>query len=479
MCRSVRWKPPWREPHSGQLVLWAAVMLGVAIGARADDWPMAGHDPARTGCSGEYLVGPFEYEWVAHFDQKITFAQLIVHRGAGYVGTLHGRVIRVDLRTGKAAWQTPVAGAVLGSVAAEGKRIFAADHGGRLTALDAETGKVLWTYDGGAPSVAHVLAIDGTVVYTDLKGRCHAVAAETGRRVWAFDAGTMILHSPACDGSRVFFASEAMTLHAVSLAKGAKLWEARLLGMSLKEGWPVVSTRTNTVMVSVMPLPNRATQPVRDLQIHKLPRPGTPAEHQAMQDRILAAIRRTQGAQVHWFLDTETGEEKFVAPMLYNCGRWATMAPACVDPNGNFVGMFMYPPARPLDRWQYRCTHQGTFSAKTGRLVGPYFTMGHAGWDEYAAHTLAGRTVFHNHWGMVWVQDMDAPPAARRRSAWQIDMPGHYLVNERKRREGGYPGWGGAMQNGSNGVSIAGGRVYCVSSSHIACAAGRRKGGAR
>ncbi|MGB2824252.1 MAG: PQQ-binding-like beta-propeller repeat protein, partial [Phycisphaerae bacterium] len=408
-----------------------------------------------------------------------TFAQLIVHRGAGYVGTLSGKVIRVDLATGKAVWQAPVGGPVLGSVAAAGERVFAADYGGKLTAMDTKTGKVLWTYDGGAPSVAHVLAIDGKVIHTDLKGRCHAVAAETGKALWTFDAGTMILHSPASDGRRVFFGSEAMRLYALDLAGGKKLWEAQLLGMSLKEGWPVVSTKSGTVMVSVMPLPNRAIQPVRDLQIHRLPRPRDPAEHEAMQEKILAAIRKTKGAQVHWFLDSETGREKFVAPMLYNCGRWATMAPACVDPNGDFVGMFMYPPSRPMDRWQYLCTHQGTFSAETGRLIGPYFTMGHAGWDEYAAHTLAGRTIFHNHWGMVWVQDMDSPAARGRGGSWQIDMPGHYLVNERTRREGGYPGWGGAMQNGSNGVSIAGGRVYCISSSHIACAAGRLKGGMR
>ena len=35
------------------------VLLGCALFVQADDWPMAGHDPMRTGCSKEYLGGPF------------------------------------------------------------------------------------------------------------------------------------------------------------------------------------------------------------------------------------------------------------------------------------------------------------------------------------------------------------------------------------------------------------------------------------
>jgi hypothetical protein len=162
-------------------------------------------------------------------------------------------------------------------------------------------------------------------------------------------------------------------------------------------------------------------------------------------------------------------DERYRAPILYNFGRWAPFPPPCVDPNGNFVSSLFYPPQKPQDRPQYGCTYVGTFDARTGHLLPPPYVIGISGWDEHFALTLAGRTVFRNHWSNIGAREMDG------RGAWSLDMPGHYLSGSRK--EGGYPGWmGGAMQNGSNGVSIAGGRVYCFSASHLAAAKARVKG---
>lgn len=463
-----------RKASIALLFSWSTIAAG-ALGASPSDWPMAGHDPQRTGCSPNYVVGPFEYDWVKYYDEKVIFAQLVTWGDRGFFPTLHGSVFCIDLSTGGVVWKTKTGAPMMGSAATDGRSVYAVGTDGTLTALDAADGKERWRFRGGEGSVAHVLLVNGAVVYTDMGGSCYAVDAGSGGRLWGFDAGAMILHSPASDGKRVFFGTEAAKAFALDLKTGRKLWEKQLFGASFKEGWPVVSAPSKTVMFTLMPLQRWGAEPwgkvkLNGLPINKIPQPKSAAEHRAMQDLIVEAIKTSPGGQVHWFLDTETGKERYVAPLLYNKGRWACMSPACVDPQGNFVIGFGYPPSRPQQRNpQYRCYHVGTFDARMGRLIPPYHTIGESGWDEHYSLTLAGRTVFRNHWSVVAVQDMDG------KGYRTIFTPGH--VSYGTRPEGPYPGsMGWKFQNGNNGLSVGGnGNVFAVYSSYVCRVTGQLK----
>ena len=161
---------------------------------------------------------------------------------------------------------------------------------------------------------------------------------------------------------------------------------------------------------------------------------------------------------------------------MFNFGRWATPAPPCVDPNGNWVpATFFYVPPKPREKGQYGCTYAATLEAATGRLMPPPFLIGISGWDEYASVTLAGRTVFRDHWSNMAVKDMDEAPG---KSRWGLDMPGFYMAQSRRNAEGAYPGsMGLAMQSGAACMSMSGSRVYNIGSSWVCCAEGKLKGG--
>jgi outer membrane protein assembly factor BamB len=126
-----------------------------------------------------------------------------------------GKVVAVELDTGKVKWRQEVPGGVLSAVAVRaGLAIFTATDG-KVRAWDAFTGQEKWAYDAKAPFFAGVAVTDTTVYAADLEGVVHALDLADGKKQWALDlaadpavkAAGPVYGSPAVHRGRLYLAT--------------------------------------------------------------------------------------------------------------------------------------------------------------------------------------------------------------------------------------------------------------------------------
>ena len=159
-------------------------------------------------------------------------------------------------------WATPVSDFVEGTLATDGRRLFALTRDGVVHALDPETGQVLWRSEQRSGTLAagaaglFVRLVDGTVkrlagargtvrweaasgIVGDLPpvldgdrvlvaGRgMAALDAATGRVLWAAPTDPAVTALPVVVGARLFAGEEDGTLRCRDRATGLSLWTLR------------------------------------------------------------------------------------------------------------------------------------------------------------------------------------------------------------------------------------------------------------
>ena len=140
-----------------RLVLLGVVFL--AWRAAAEDWPMLGHDVARSGGTSTEVRPPFSRQWYRLFPDE-------------------------GLQSGV---QPVIAGG----------RVFLGTLGGVLHALDADTGQDVWTFKAAGPLLHAAAVAEGKVFFGCADGRIHAVNAANGQPVWSFRTGAAVWNAPA------------------------------------------------------------------------------------------------------------------------------------------------------------------------------------------------------------------------------------------------------------------------------------------
>jgi outer membrane protein assembly factor BamB len=161
-----------------------------------------------------------------------------------------------------AAWKTLLGEAVVGPLAADGRRVFVATRDGAVRALDALTGSVLWKAEGFPGRLS---ARDGVLLVRDESGavtslhprtgdvrwRCHtgvggalpalvdgdhvlvagrgvaSLRLETGALVWVDGAGAETTAPPAATTARLVTGEKDGTLRCRDRASGSSLWTLR------------------------------------------------------------------------------------------------------------------------------------------------------------------------------------------------------------------------------------------------------------
>ena len=108
--------------------------------------------------------------------------------GSAYVGTLAGRVLRLDVRTGGVRWSAEAAGDVKASLALSGPNVVVGDYAGHVTAFRRSDGRIAWQREspGGAcagPGASTPVAY-GRVFIGNVNGRVIALDEDTGEVAW-------------------------------------------------------------------------------------------------------------------------------------------------------------------------------------------------------------------------------------------------------------------------------------------------------
>jgi len=256
LCVGVIWSLFVPAPIEGYGVLAAPQATG-------NDWPMLGHDLARTGATPDQVDNPGSWRdmptlWVrdfASFDntgsnegsERIgSHVQPIVVAGVVYVPTLSNRLYALDAETGETLWvfDAGAPGTMPHSPAVVGGTVYVGSTNGRFYAVDAATGREVWFFQGGEGGFDASPAVIADTVYVGGRdGVFYALRTADGTPRWAYDVGAPVVNSAAVDeaGGRVYFGAEDMHVYALRLTGGSLVWRSeRLYGRSFGHYYPVL-----------------------------------------------------------------------------------------------------------------------------------------------------------------------------------------------------------------------------------------------
>jgi len=244
----------WTHGRRHVLSLVVGVSLCLTPSSRdafGTDWPQAGANAARTGCTSIAPRPPFRLAWVRAWENEVItpIAQPIVLGTTAYLGTENGRVHAVDLSSGRDRWTAEVSGAVCNALAGlrasssetETGWIYAATADGHVTCLDAATGAVVWSAAVSRRGfTAAPLLMDRRILIGNRDGVFYCLAADTGRLLWRRNVGTPIVQSAAGAAGRVVFADLSVKVWCLDAASGRVAWTAGPLPAERCGYWPVI-----------------------------------------------------------------------------------------------------------------------------------------------------------------------------------------------------------------------------------------------
>jgi len=407
-----------------------------------DSWSMLAHDPGRSGATPTEIRPPFERKWYRLFPDEGLLAgvQPIIANGKVFVGTMTGTLHAMDDAAGEDIWAFKTSGAILHTCAVDGNKVFFGNAEGKVYAVNVADGKLAWSVQTGAAVWNSPVVHQGVVVIGSRDGKVYAIDAGSGRVKWAAQTGGPLLSSPAVDAKagRVYVGSEDMRVYAFDLAGGRLLWcSKKLPGVSFRGYHPVVAP-DGSVMVTVTPsLSLDSFNPIlydmvkeifgdfaswrhtkeenarlRRENFELMREPGT---YEAQLDYIRKRLSEEPVYQTFFVLVAGTGQQKFVAPIVYAESMNGTGAPPVVTPDGKVIVKF-----RALLRSRYEhyspFLNVGYLDTSTGHITPIMDQTRTYGWhnslllvhDEQCQLVVAGRVLINTHQDNVNALDLDS-----------------------------------------------------------------------
>ncbi len=199
-----------------------------------DDWTLDGGGPERQQRGPEFPELPWKRAWVYNA-QGGMLATPLVRDSIAILGTLHGELQAVELRTGKRLGYEKVGGPVRGTPALNGTVVYvpiSTETRPSVLAVDVKGGRRVWQMTIG-PVEAPLLLYESRLYAATLEGRIVCLDAATGEEQWRFQIGTKaerkpIRSSPALVGSMLVVGSDAGLVVGLDAATGAQRWSMRM-----------------------------------------------------------------------------------------------------------------------------------------------------------------------------------------------------------------------------------------------------------
>lgn len=143
----------------------------------------------------------------------------LVVRDTLFAANYQGKIIAVDLRTGRLLWARDVS-TFTGLGAGRGN-VYVTDDKGNVLAFDQASGASVWKQDKlHARDLSAPIFLDGYIAVGDFQGYVHWLAAEDGRFVARYQVGGGAIRSRAvAAGGTLYIASQGGTLAALRLQK--------------------------------------------------------------------------------------------------------------------------------------------------------------------------------------------------------------------------------------------------------------------
>ena len=183
--------------HNHTRLITLVLALTITSIASAD-WPMPGHDPARSSWASRDKIEPA--------------LRPVWHRKIGpYIPS------RVQIVTVAATADVPA--------------LVLASTSRGLYSLDPADGRELWCYPTDVPIDQSPTVVGGVIYFGCTDKTVHALQAATGKRIWqTLSAGAAFDTNPVVAEGRVFIGCRDGYFYAFDAAKGSLVWSYRAEG---------------------------------------------------------------------------------------------------------------------------------------------------------------------------------------------------------------------------------------------------------
>ncbi len=180
----------------------------------------------RSGLDLPTMRLPLEVAWKLDVGGRILGAAAI-HGGKAFVGANGGKLIAVELKSGKPLWHVNLGADVRCSPAVADDLAYCGCENGEFHAIDINMGKNRWTFLAGGPVRASPVVQAGIVLFGANDHHLYALDRYTGKKLWAFRAGDYCVSvPPVVHGDRVFCAQWTERVFALDLTTGKELWRS-------------------------------------------------------------------------------------------------------------------------------------------------------------------------------------------------------------------------------------------------------------
>ncbi len=210
------------------------------------DWPLYGHDSARTRyLPAKHLDPPFGSSLWSFQAGKLLEFQPIVVRGRLYFMDKDGMFYALSTDKGKVEWKRRIGSLNASSPAYKDGRLFAVNlEPQQAVALEPHKhgSKVLWRHPLPGRSESSPLVHAGKVIFGCESGDIFALDEKNGKTKWTVHTGGAVKGSLAFDHGTLFADNYAGEIYAIDAGNGHVKWTAQTQGGGFLHGGGVYST---------------------------------------------------------------------------------------------------------------------------------------------------------------------------------------------------------------------------------------------
>lgn len=216
--------PAFRSAQSSFALLLCVLTVPSWSVAFANDWPMGRADATGSGSTADTLPADLDLLWEIKVDGLGFDAGPIIADGKVFCNDHDGRVLAIDLATGKEVWKRELETGFLATPAYRNGILYTADYDGVLRAMNAKDGTEIWQYDAELEIDASPNFYEGNILFTSQNGSLYSVS-EDGKLNWKYETGDQLQCGATLAGDRTFLGGCDAHLHVVNVKTGQKVGE--------------------------------------------------------------------------------------------------------------------------------------------------------------------------------------------------------------------------------------------------------------
>ena len=194
---------------------------GVDAPVDADDWALAGRDPAHTAAVPSHDGFEGEELWRFETPHPLSAAPAVAD-GQVFLGTGNDRVVALDSTSGDVLWEHRLTTVTVTTPAVTQDAVYVTVRDGLLLALGRHGGAELWDFQAGSGFFASPAVYRGVVYAGSWDGVLYAVDAQNGRLLWTFQADGSIVAPPAFQDDLMALATDDGLVYVLDLITGRK-----------------------------------------------------------------------------------------------------------------------------------------------------------------------------------------------------------------------------------------------------------------